>query len=46
MENMIIASALYAMECSNFPCYEDIDISGFTRHLYRPEQYRTVSEKS
>jgi hypothetical protein len=41
LENMVIAAALYAMNCSGLPCYNNIDISGFVNYLYRPEQQRT-----
>jgi hypothetical protein len=40
LENMVIAAALYAMECSGLPCYEDNDVSGLVQYLYKQEQQR------
>lgn len=45
IENMVLASAIYAMECSELPCYEDTDISGFVQYLYKPEAVREEMTK-
>lgn len=40
MENLVLASALYSMECSGLPLYENNDISGFVNYLYKPSQQK------
>ncbi len=36
-ENIVLASTLYAIQCSGLPCYEDNDVSGFVECIYKPE---------
>jgi hypothetical protein len=41
LENMVIAAALYAMECSGLPCYDDVDISCLVQYLYKLESRKS-----
>jgi hypothetical protein len=36
IENMVLASALYAMSCSPLPCYDDMCIDAIVNCLYTP----------